>query len=79
MRKLPNWNISIQIAENGVSVQVGCKTFVSEDIDKAMAEVTSFIKDKKTEFSKKYLLEAREAREVEPACDVAAPPQLQSR
>ena len=76
MRKLPKHSISIRLAENGVIVEIGCKTFVSEDVDKAMCEVTSFIKDEETELTKKYL----DGQPVECGqdCEATSPP-LQAR
>jgi hypothetical protein len=36
-------NIAISKVENGVIVNVGCKTFVSEDIEGAMKEVARYL------------------------------------
>jgi hypothetical protein len=50
-------DIRIQSARNGVIVQVGCQTFVSNDIDKTCREVARYLKEPEEvekEYAEKY-------------------------
>ena len=45
INQLKRWNINIQFCDNGCMVQIGCKSFAFESIERAMAELVEYAKD----------------------------------
>jgi hypothetical protein len=45
IRRLKQWNVEIIFFDRGCLVKVGCKSFASESIEEAMAELVAYTKD----------------------------------
>jgi hypothetical protein len=45
INQLKRWNLEITFFDRGCLVKVGCKSFAFESIEKAIAELTAYIKD----------------------------------